>query len=98
MIRILSVAAAALAIAGAAQAQSITVRLAGKDANTIHRDIVRAAYQVCSDEVGATPLAHLVVPGCVHETVAKAEAQLGKATVASAATQGHDAAASVAAR
>jgi hypothetical protein len=91
MIRIFSIAAAVVVLAASAQAQTVTVKVAGKDAATLHRDIVRAAYQVCSDTIGATPLAHEMIPSCVHQSVVRAEAQLNGSTLAAATAHGKDA-------
>ncbi len=76
MVRTLSIVAAFLALAGAAHAQSITVSLIGKDAQTIHRDIVRAAEHVCDESQAGSAALLDVMGSCVRDTVARAEAQV----------------------
>ena len=73
MIRIATIAAAALAFAGAAQAQSITVPVAGKTNAEVHKAIVLAAQNVCASSLSPTPLRYYAIPGCVDDTVAIAE-------------------------
>jgi len=96
MFKAIAIAAAALSFAGAAQAQSITVRVAGADSDTVHRQIVSAARDVCTAQFWDAPLAYYVVPSCVRATVSEAEVRLhATAVVASAANTGRDAAATV---
>ena len=96
MFKAIALAAAALSFAGAAQAQSITVHVAGSDSATAHRQIASAARSVCFAQFGYEPLAYYYVPSCVRATVKDAEAQLlSTSVVASASNTGRDAAATV---
>lgn len=94
MIKAIAVAVAALSFAGAAQAQSITVHVAGSDTATVHRQVVAAARTVCNEQFFSAPLAYYVVPACVRDTVIATEARLRPTSVlASAADTGRNAAA-----
>jgi butyrate kinase len=62
-------------LSGVAQAESITISLAGKDARTVHAEIAKAAYQVCR-EVGPDSIAITGQADCVSDTIAKADADL----------------------
>lgn len=89
----IAAAIAALAFAGAANAESVTVKLAGKSADAIHHDIRMAARRVCDEELVGVYDNYFLKSSCVAATVAKAEAQLGTVTTASAANLGRDASA-----
>ncbi len=88
MIKALSllVAVSAVALAGSASAASMKVSVVGKDAATIHADIVRAAKSVCYESLRVDTLGPVgrEMDACVADTVKAAEAQL--APVAQAAT------------
>jgi hypothetical protein len=92
MIRIATIAAAALAFAGAAQAASITVPVAGKDTVQVHKAIVLAAQNVCADALSPSPLRYYAMSNCVADAVTQAESQLTKSVAANAAVHGRDAA------
>jgi hypothetical protein len=70
----IAAAAAVFALSGIANAQSVTISLDGKDAQTVHAEIVKAAYQVCRD---TRPDSILLTneADCVFDTIAKADAQ-----------------------
>lgn len=93
MIRVATIAAAALAFAGAAQAESITVSVAGKSPAQVQKAIVLAAQNVCASTLSPSPLRYYAIPSCVEETVAQAQAQLNKAVASNASVHGRDAAA-----
>jgi len=63
----------AFAIGGVAQAEGIKIDLAGKDAKTIHDEIVQAALAVCRDPASDSVLISSQ-HDCVVDTIAKAEA------------------------
>jgi phage tail sheath gpL-like len=92
----IAAAAAAIAFSGAANAEGIAVKVAGKTTQAIHRDIRAAAQRVCDEELTGVFDSYFMKDTCVTATVAKAEAQLtAPMTTASAATQGRDASATV---
>jgi hypothetical protein len=96
MFKAIAATAAALSFAGAAQAQSIILHVAGSDSATVHRQVVSAARSVCGVEFSGQPLAYYDVPSCVRDTVTATEARLHTTPVlASAADTGQDAAATV---
>jgi len=69
-------AAAVLALAGSAQAGSVTVSLIGKDAATIHADIRHAARRACADEIGGSAFYYDMLDSCMRQAVAEAEAKI----------------------
>ena len=78
MIRTLTLAAA-IALLGAAvpaSAQEIHVKVAGKDAATLHHDIVQAARKVCQAELADSVLAFDLQDSCIRHSVKAAEATL----------------------
>jgi UrcA family protein len=87
MLRSLTILTAAFTLAGSAvmaaptREISVTVQLGGKDADAIHRDIVKAARRVCRqaapDSVFASYASHAA---CVQEAVMRAEGQLQSAS------------------
>jgi hypothetical protein len=94
MFKAIALAAAALSFAGAVEAQTVTVNVAGSDSAAAHRQIVAAAHSVCEAQFWAAPLAYYAIPSCVRATVKDAEAQRrGPVVVASAADTGRDVAA-----
>ncbi|HEX7761967.1 MAG TPA: hypothetical protein VF459_20835 [Caulobacteraceae bacterium] len=95
MNRIFIAAAAVLAFAGAANAEGVAVKVAGKSPEAVKHDIKMAARKVCDDELSGVFDNYFMKDACVTDAVARAEAQLGTIATASAATQGHDAAATV---
>ncbi|HWA64050.1 MAG TPA: hypothetical protein VG939_21955 [Caulobacteraceae bacterium] len=94
MIRILGLAAAVAALSTLAQAQGITVHVAGKDAAAVHHDIRVAAYRVCHEELGDSMLAEYAMGSCVEHSVARAEAQLKTEVASTAGDHARDVAAS----
>jgi len=71
---------AGLLLAGAAQAQSMSVKVDGRAPAAVRSDIERAAVRVCR-EADFSPLAPIIERGCVEDTVA---ASLDKLTTARA--------------
>jgi len=69
-----ALASGAASFAGAAE---IRVPVAGKSAEQIHTDIVKAASSVCWKDVRGEPLAAYIYPQCVRKSVDAAVAQLG---------------------
>ena len=69
----LAAAVAVFALSGVARAESVTISLDGKDAQTVHAEIVKAAYQVCR-EVKPDSIALTQQADCVSDTIAKADA------------------------
>jgi hypothetical protein len=65
--------AAVFALSGVARADGVTISLAGKDPQTIHAEIVKAAFQVCR-EVAPDSIALTGQADCVSDTIAKADA------------------------
>ncbi len=61
--------AAGILLAGAAQAQSISVKVEGRTPAAVRTDIGRAAVRVCRQD-NTSPLAPLAEAGCVDDTVA----------------------------
>ena len=96
MNRIFLAAASVLAFAGAAHAEGVTVQIAGKSPEAIHRDIHLAAVKVCDEELVGAFDNYFLKDSCVTDAVTKAEAKIGVVATASAATQGHDVSAVVA--
>ncbi len=66
-------ATALLAFSGVARAESVTISLVGKDAQTVHAEIVKAAYQVCR-ESAPDSIALTQQADCVSDTITKADA------------------------
>jgi ribonuclease HII len=64
---------ATFALAGVARAEEVRIDLAGKDARTIHAEIVQAAYQVCRD-VAVDSIQISSRGECVADTIEKADA------------------------
>ena len=86
MIRTLTFAAAAIALLGAAvpaSAQEIHVKVAGKDAATLHHDILVAARRVCQAELADSVLAFELQDSCIRHSVKAAEATVANARLAS---------------
>ena len=67
--------AAMFALSGMANAEGVRIELTGKDAKTIHAEIVKAAYEVCRD-VGSDTISITTHADCVSDTVEKANADL----------------------
>ena len=93
MIRLIALLSTIAALAGPAAAADIHVSLAGKDAQTIHTEIVAAANTVCASEL--TSQIKVIVPmiyemnACVEETVQATYAKMsprGFGALASAST------------
>jgi hypothetical protein len=74
---VLVASAAALSLAGAAHAQDgVHIALTGKDAKTVHAEIVQAAHKVCRDSAAVVEdFSFSSEAGCVNDTVDKAEAE-----------------------
>jgi hypothetical protein len=73
-------AAAVFALSGIAHAEGVKISLVGKDAKTIHAEIVKAAYEVCRD-VGSDTIAVSAHADCVSDTIEKADADLRNAAI-----------------
>jgi UrcA family protein len=85
MIRISMIAVAALAIAAAAapaSAQDIRVKVAGKDAATLHHDLWQAARKACDAELAGSILAYEVQQPCIRHAVKSAEEKIANAKLA----------------
>lgn len=61
--------AGVLLAGGAAQAQSVVVRIQGRSEAAVRSDIVRAAVRVCRQS-DHSPLAPIAEDGCVEDTIA----------------------------
>ena len=74
---VLAATAAVLSLAGAAHAQDgVRISLDGKDAKTVHAEIVQAAHQVCHDtNAPAEDYTLSAESTCVNDTVDKASAE-----------------------
>jgi sRNA-binding protein len=72
-------ALALFALAGAARAEDVRIDLSGKDARTIHAEIIDAAYKVCS-ESDAEMMNTASQSECVSATIAKAEDEARRAS------------------
>ena len=70
-------AALASGAASFAGASEIRVPVAGKSAEQVHADIVKAASNVCWKDVRGEPMAGYIYPQCVRRSVDAAVAQLG---------------------
>ena len=83
MFRTLALAAALAAIALpalAAPAASVTINVSGMDTKTAHAAIVQAAQTACNAELSdSSQLVQFYArPGCVTDTVARAESKLNE--------------------
>ena len=68
--------AGALSLAGAAHAQDgVHITLDGKDAKTVHAEIVQAAHKVCHDVDAPVDYTLSSESTCVNDTVDKAQAE-----------------------
>jgi hypothetical protein len=68
--------AAIFAFTGVAQAEGVTINLAGKDAKAVHSEIVSAAYKVCRSTVADfTDYSMASESACVNDTILKFDAQ-----------------------
>jgi len=69
-------AAAALTFAGAAHADGVHISIDGKDASTVHAEIIKAAQKVCRESPDvATDFIVGSQANCVSDTVEKADAE-----------------------
>ena len=75
MIRILTVAAVAALVAAPASAQSIRVATAGKSAQQLHADIVKAAKTVCNRATVGASFPREMMQTCMKVSVERAVAQ-----------------------
>lgn len=73
MIRTLLISAALAAAAGAANAQTVTISLAGKTEATVKAEVSKAAELVCRDSAAVEYV------DCVRETTFDAMAQVARA-------------------
>ena len=88
MIRTISTLIALTALAGPAAAQDISVSLAGKDARTVHVEIDKAAWTVCSSAYLKGDITFHEVADCARGSADEGEAEAKTKTstaVASAA-------------
>jgi len=73
MLRIATLAAVAAVLGAApASAESIRVYTAGKTADQVKAEVVKAAAELCRSEVGDAALAYYVERSCVRRTVSDA--------------------------
>ena len=84
MIRIVTVAALAAALAAPAAAETIRIPTAGKTTAQINAEIVAAAREICLPAMNAT-LPLVGYSACRKKTIADAKAQLGAPAYAAAA-------------
>jgi len=82
--------ASTVAFAGASVAEEIHIPVAGKDARTLHIEIVKAAHRVCA-EASADLFAPVSEDQCLIATVAKATAQAKAAQTSVVASAGQTA-------
>jgi hypothetical protein len=90
MNRIFIITAALAAFAGAANAEdaeSVTVKVAGKTPEAVQHDIRMAARKVCDDELTGVFDNYFLKDSCVTDAVNKAQAQLTAAASAPAHAQ-----------
>ena len=85
MLRVLSLTAAIAAFAASANAAEITVNLTGKSNAEADALIVKAAEQVCREDL-ADSTGYYLLDGCVRDTVAATWAKLGATPIASIQT------------
>ena len=79
MNRIFIAAASLVAFAGAAHAEGVSVQVAGKTPQAIHRDIHLAAVRVCDAELTGTFDRFYLQDTCITDAETRAQAQLGAA-------------------
>lgn len=72
----LAVSAIALTIAAPASAAELRVKIAGKSAEQVRTDIVKAASTVCWQDVRGEALAGYLYPACVRASVNDAVAKI----------------------
>jgi hypothetical protein len=78
MIRSIALAVSALVLVSTpALASELRVQLAGKSAEQVRTDIVKAASTVCWKDVRSESLAMYLYPACVRASVNSAVAKLG---------------------
>jgi hypothetical protein len=75
--------AAVFALTGVAHAQEVKIDLLGKDARTIHAEIVAAADKVCRAAIDTSP-DFVMTPQseCVSATIEKADAEFARLNAA----------------
>jgi|HubBroStandDraft_1064217.scaffolds.fasta_scaffold40766_2 hypothetical protein len=82
MFRTLSIAAAlaATALPAFADPASVSINVAGLTDKAVHAAIVQAAQAACREELATSSLTvqFYARPGCVNETVARAETKLAQ--------------------
>jgi len=76
---LLTASAIALFSAASADAGEIRVKTTGKAPTELRAEIVKAARQVCWDEVRGEALASYAYAACVRDTVSRATAQISDA-------------------
>jgi len=81
------IAAATIALVAAsalpASAQEIRVKVAGKDAATLHHDLWQAARKACDIELAGSVLAYEVQQPCIRHAVKMAEDKIAQSRLAS---------------
>lgn len=87
MIRILTVAAVAAFIAAPASAQSLRVSTAGKSAEQLQAEIVKAAKSVCARASMGASFPREMMATCMKASIAHAVAQSRDPALASLPTQ-----------
>lgn len=87
MIRILTIAALAALVAAPASAQSMRVSTAGKNAEQIQADIVKAAKSVCARATVGASFPREMMASCMKATIEHAVAQSGDPALASLPTR-----------
>lgn len=81
MFRTIAVIAGFTALATTAQAAEAKLSLAGKDAATVHAEIVHAARKVCGVAYRGDSLSSYLIPSCVQDTVDVTVAKVGDANL-----------------
>lgn len=87
MIRTIALAVSALALTAAAPASAseLRVKVAGKSAEQVRADIVKAASTVCWQDVRGEALAGYLYPACVRASVNDAVAKISAPSQTAAA-------------
>ena len=72
----LAVSAIALTIAAPVSAAELRVKIAGKSAEQVRADVVKAASTVCWEDLRGQAMAGYLYPSCIRDSVSDAYAKI----------------------
>lgn len=76
----LAVSAIALTIAAPVSAAELRVKIAGKSAEQVRADVVKAASTVCWEDLRGQAMASYLYPSCIRASVSDAYAKINAPT------------------